>query len=183
MPNGRVLESETWIIPQLVPFSNIPLCIIFALFIFSHLVKFFFPFFAPVSGCSISILGQTQNRQSLLSKDLLLKVLLVKTTGEGFCPVHWGSFPQIIRKSSRRTTKGLWISLKISWILSLDTVSVFFSILNSCNAIKSQFASQQKWLFFRNERNNRCVQLADEFLMCLGIFFHGVNSNYISSCA
>lgn len=107
----------------------------------------------------------------------------VKTTGEGFCTVHWGSFPQTIRKSSRRTTEGVCISLKISWILSLDTVSILFSILNSCNAIKSQFASQLKWLFFRNEKNNRCVQLADEFLMCLGIFFHAVNSNYISSCA
>lgn len=85
--------------------------------------------------------------------------------------------------SAPRGTEGTWISLKISRILSVDMVSIFFSILNSCDAIKSQCASRQKWLRFRNERNNRCVQLADEFVMCSGILFHAVNSNYISSCA
>lgn len=147
---------------------------------FSFCKSFFF-FFAPMAGCSISIKGS--NIKQAASTFQRPSWILVKTTGEEYCTIHWCSFPQPIRKSSRRGTEGVWISLKISWMLSLDMVSIFFSVLNSCNAIKSQFASQQKWLCFRNERNNRCVQLADEFLMCLGILFHAVNSNYISSCA
>lgn len=84
-------------------------------------------------------------------------------------------------RSALKSTEGTQISLKFSWILSL--VSIFFFILNSCDAVKSQCASQQKRLRFRNERNNCYVQFADEFVMCSGILFQAVNSNYISSCA
>lgn len=85
--------------------------------------------------------------------------------------------------SALRRTRGTEISLKITWILWLDMVPIVFSFSNSCDAIRSQCASQQKWLSFKNERNNCCVQLADEFVICSGILFHAVNSNYISSRA
>lgn len=85
--------------------------------------------------------------------------------------------------SALRRTRGTEISLKITWMLWPDMVPILFSFSNSCDAIRSQRASQQKCLSFKNERNHCCVQLADEFVICSGIFFHAINSNYISSCA
>lgn len=105
--------------------------------------------FYPLSGCVFSLhesnikhaAGSSFQRELKITEDL----------------------PSALRPlgSALRGTKETQIRLKISWILWLDMVSVFFSILNSCDAIKSQCASQQKWLSFKNERNDRCVQLAD----------------------
>lgn len=137
MPNEHLLESQTWIIPQLVPFSNIPSCIIFEVFLLSHLVNFvlicFDFFFLCVWMQHFHMGSNIKQAASTFQKP---SGILVKTIGEGFCTIDWGSFPQTIRKSSGRDTEGVCGSSKISQILSLDLVSIFFSILNSCNALK-----------------------------------------------